>query len=193
MAKRSSLFGPQALSLLFGLSQRLWDGSFERSGGIGMNDASKKDHMIKIYITASFRDAHKASMLSDFLEATYCVQTTCKWWQTPLNLEFPKEGDVKSIDDMTRSVLAADIVVCLLPGGRSAHIELGMAIAANKSIVLIGTHQNGDSPYYMLDGIDRMPSIPDFLQKLARLSAYAKSQAEAQKSIQDFLKSLENF
>ena len=35
-----------------------------------------------------------------------------------------------------RGVLAADFVVVLLPGGRGTHVELGMAIAAGKPVIL---------------------------------------------------------
>ena len=36
----------------------------------------------------------------------------------------------------TRGVLDADVVIVLLPGGRGTHAELGMAIAADKPILL---------------------------------------------------------
>lgn len=38
--------------------------------------------------------------------------------------------------DETQGVLDADVVIVLLPGGRGTHVELGIAIAAGKPIVL---------------------------------------------------------
>jgi hypothetical protein len=35
-------------------------------------------------------------------------------------------------------VLSADVVVVLLPGGNGTHVELGMAIAAKKMVIVVG-------------------------------------------------------
>lgn len=39
----------------------------------------------------------------------------------------------------SQGVADADVVIMLLPGGRGAHIELGMAMALNKKIFLCST------------------------------------------------------
>lgn len=46
-----------------------------------------------------------------------------------------------------QGVLDADVVVVLLPGGRGTHAELGMALAANKPVLLHGdVHMFGADP-----------------------------------------------
>ena len=52
-------------------------------------------------------------------------------------------NDDVSIEDMTsyaklesQGIIDSDVVIILLPAGRGAHIELGMAIALNKKIFL---------------------------------------------------------
>ena len=55
-------------------------------------------------------------------------------------------SDDVSIDDMieyakleSRGIVDSDVVIILLPAGRGAHIELGMAMALNKKIFLCST------------------------------------------------------
>lgn len=55
-------------------------------------------------------------------------------------------GNDVSIDDMVKyaklesqGIAASDVVIILLPAGRGAHIELGMAMALNKKIFLCST------------------------------------------------------
>ena len=36
----------------------------------------------------------------------------------------------------SQGILDSDVVIILLPAGRGAHIELGMALALNKRIIL---------------------------------------------------------
>lgn len=55
-------------------------------------------------------------------------------------------SDDVSIDDMTKyaklesqGIVDSDVVIILLPAGRGAHIELGMAMALNKKVFLCST------------------------------------------------------
>lgn len=55
-------------------------------------------------------------------------------------------SDDESIDDMikyasleSQGIVDSDVVIILLPAGRGAHIELGMAMALNKKVFLCST------------------------------------------------------
>ncbi len=55
-------------------------------------------------------------------------------------------SDDVSLEDMieyatleSQGIIDSDVVIILLPAGRGAHIELGMAIALNKRVILCST------------------------------------------------------
>lgn len=65
-----------------------------------------------------------------------------KGWNQTYNWVEKISGDT-SIEDMieyakleSQGIVSSDIVIILLPAGRGAHIELGMALALNKKIFL---------------------------------------------------------
>lgn len=43
-------------------------------------------------------------------------------------------------DEEVTAVLAADVLVVLLPGGRGAHVELGIALGAGKLVYLVSAN-----------------------------------------------------
>ena len=68
-------------------------------------------------------------------------------------LDFLDEPKVRSIfrNDMD-ALIASDAVVCVLPCGRSAHLELGYGIGAGKRTVLLW--HDGDAPDIMHKAVD---------------------------------------
>ncbi len=68
-------------------------------------------------------------------------------------LDFLDEPKVRSIfqNDMD-ALVACDAVVCVLPCGRSAHLELGYGIGAGKRTVLLW--HDGDAPDIMHKAVD---------------------------------------
>ncbi len=69
-------------------------------------------------------------------------------WQQTYDWVKNVNADV-SIDDMIeyakhekKGIEDADVVIILLPAGRGAHIELGMALALNKKVFLCAPSQN---------------------------------------------------
>ncbi len=68
-------------------------------------------------------------------------------------LDFLDEPKVRSIfqNDMD-ALIACDAVVCVLPCGRSAHLELGYGIGAGKRTVLLW--HDGDAPDIMHKAVD---------------------------------------
>ena len=68
-------------------------------------------------------------------------------------LDFLDEPKIRSIfrNDMD-ALIASDAVVCVLPCGRSAHLELGYGIGAGKRTVLLW--HDGDAPDIMHKAVD---------------------------------------
>ena len=68
-------------------------------------------------------------------------------------LDFLDEPKIRSIfqNDMD-ALVASDAVVCVLPCGRSAHLELGYGIGAGKRTVLLW--HDGDAPDIMHKAVD---------------------------------------
>ena len=68
-------------------------------------------------------------------------------------LSFLDHPKVKSIFEKDMDALvASDAVVCVLPCGRSAHLELGYGIGAGKRTVLLW--HDGDAPDIMHKAVD---------------------------------------
>lgn len=82
-------------------------------------------------------------------------------------LDFLNEPKIRSIfqNDMD-ALVECDAVVCVLPCGRSAHLELGYGIGAGKRTVLLW--HDGDAPDIMHKAVDSIVfSVEDIPAALA--------------------------
>ncbi|KKS04791.1 MAG: hypothetical protein UU56_C0003G0079 [Candidatus Curtissbacteria bacterium GW2011_GWA2_41_24] len=53
-------------------------------------------------------------------------------------------------------------VIVLLPGGKSTHLEAGIAYGLNKKLILIGEQKETESLYLIFKEV--FPSVPSFLK-----------------------------
>lgn len=90
--------------------------------------------MVKFYIGSGMKNCELVNYYAKILKR--------KVWNLTYNWVENINDDV-SIDDMTsyaisesQGIVDSDVVIILLPAGRGAHIELGMALALNKKIFL---------------------------------------------------------
>lgn len=90
--------------------------------------------MVKFYIGSGMKNCELVNYYAKILKR--------KGWNLTYNWVENINDDV-SIDDMTsyaisesQGIVDSDVVIILLPAGRGAHIELGMALALNKKIFL---------------------------------------------------------
>jgi hypothetical protein len=60
---------------------------------------------------------------------------------------------------------ASDAVILLLPAGKSAHIEIGVAYGMQKKTILIGEQKEAESLYLIFD--EDYPSIDAFIDSLS--------------------------
>lgn len=63
--------------------------------------------------------------------------------------------------DMLQAVRAADVIVVLLPGGRGAHVELGVALGLHKKIILVQPSLENTIVFYKSPGIESVPTMED--------------------------------
>jgi nucleoside 2-deoxyribosyltransferase len=78
-------------------------------------------------------------------------------------------GDLRAIGQHERdAVMSADVVVILLPGGKSTHVELGIAIARGKRTILhspdeVVTNFETTSTFYHLPELEKCHGTLDDL------------------------------
>lgn len=88
---------------------------------------------LRYYLASSLDNAAVAAALAERL-ATEGHAVTYRWW-----LHGPQPHRMREVSQLEMlGVLTADVVIVLLPGGRGTHVEMGAAIAAGKSVVLVG-------------------------------------------------------
>lgn len=130
---------------------------------------------MKVYVASSWHNEvypdvvkvlrHAGHDVYDFRHQGDSVSDSAEMTPDKL-LDFLDQPRVRSIfeNDMT-ALVASDAVVCVLPCGRSAHLELGYGVGAGKRTVLLW--HDGDAPDIMHKAVDtivfRVDDIPDAL------------------------------
>ena len=104
--------------------------------------------MKRFYVASSFRNIVNVRHIAQTLENMGYVNTY-DWTENASALDGHSVtvGDLRSIGLQERdAVIGADLVVVLLPGGKSAHVELGIAIAQGRRIILHSPAEVIDNP-----------------------------------------------
>lgn len=94
--------------------------------------------MKRFYVASSFRNVVNVRYVAQTLESKGYVNTY-DWIQnaSARDVGTVALGDLCSIGQHERdAVMAADVVVILLPGGKGTHVELGIAIAQGRRTIL---------------------------------------------------------
>ena len=140
---------------------------------------------MKIYLASSWRNTHYETVLQILQDAGYYVYDFrnpnnltdgFKWKETGFEppmavadyliaLTHPRAVEALTLD---RAALdECDVLVCLLPCGRSAHLELGYAIGRGKK-TLIYTHDNEEPELMAAMADDIVGSPVDMVDVLSR-------------------------
>lgn len=97
------------------------------------------------------------------------------WSGEPLNkidwLDFMEYQPTKRAYKSDKAGLHwADVVILLLPSGRSSHIEAGFAIGLGKKVYLWGDLPPGefDTMYLLADGCYRSKQLPKLLKEIGK-------------------------
>ena len=130
---------------------------------------------MKVYVASSWRNEVYPQVLAVLRQAGYEVYDFRRQGGADWNPEemaatelfnFLEHPQVQSIfhNDM-EALRESDAVVCVLPCGRSAHLELGYGIGAGKRTVLLW--HDGDAPDIMHKAVDRIVfNVADIPQAL---------------------------
>lgn len=114
---------------------------------------------MKFYIASSFRNIENVRYVSEQLKSKgYCH--TYDWTNNDRSSSLSIE-ELKQIGQHEKeAVMLSDIVIVLLPAGKGSHIELGIALALNKRIILHSPQGEVNdlaetSTFYHLEGVEK--------------------------------------
>ena len=94
---------------------------------------------MKFYVGSGMKNSKLVDQYAQLLKENGWKQTHD--WVKNISDDISKEDMVKYASLESQGIMDADVVIMLLPGGRGAHIELGMAMALNKKIFLCASEK----------------------------------------------------
>lgn len=94
---------------------------------------------MKFYVGSGMKNSKLVDQYAQLLKENGWKQTHD--WVKNISDDISKEDMVKYASLESQGIMEADVVIMLLPGGRGAHIELGMAMALNKKIFLCASEK----------------------------------------------------
>lgn len=89
---------------------------------------------MKFYIGSGMKNSDLVNYYAKLLKENGWKQTYD--WVKNINGDITRDAIIKYAELEYQGIFDSDVVIILLPAGRGAHIELGMAIALNKKIFL---------------------------------------------------------
>ena len=119
---------------------------------------------MKFYIGSGLKNGDMVDYVARKLEANGWERTYC--WTANVQGDKTVEDLITYAEAEQKGILDADVVVILLPAGRGAHIELGMALALSKKIYLCSTsrerfHLENTVDFYELPHIRKLVGTVD--------------------------------
>lgn len=128
---------------------------------------------MKFYIGSGMKNWELVNNYAKLLKENGWKQTHD--WVKNISDDISRDDMIKYASLESQGVADADVVIMLLPGGRGAHIELGMAMALNKKIFLCSTTEEEFSientvAFYELSKITQLVgNIEDNVKKILEL------------------------
>lgn len=128
---------------------------------------------MKFYIGSGMKNWELVNNYAKLLKENGWEQTHD--WVKNISDDISRDDMIKYASLESQGVADADVVIMLLPGGRGAHIELGMAMALNKKIFLCSTTEEEFSientvAFYELPKITQLVgNIEDNVKKILEL------------------------
>jgi len=92
---------------------------------------------MKFYVGSGMKNCELVNYYARLLKENGWEQTYD--WVKNISDDISRNDMIKYASLESQGIVDADVVIMLLPGGRGAHIELGMAMALNKKIFLCST------------------------------------------------------
>lgn len=120
---------------------------------------------MKFYLASGFQNKQAVNYVSEKLIEAGCVHTY-DWTKNDRALTLE---ELKLIGEAEKNaILAADVVIILLPGGKGSHIELGIAMGQGKKIFLYSADEKVNdfettSTFYHLPEVEQVIGTLDEL------------------------------
>lgn len=128
---------------------------------------------MKFYIGSGMKNWELVNNYAKLLKENGWEQTHD--WVKNISDDISRDDMIKYASLESQGVADADVVIMLLPGGRGAHIELGMAMALNKKIFLCSATEEEFSientvAFYELPKITQLVgNVEDNVKKILEL------------------------
>ncbi|OXM17066.1 nucleoside 2-deoxyribosyltransferase [Paenibacillus herberti] len=127
---------------------------------------------MKFYIASSLKNKENVRHVAESLKA-YGFQQTYDW---TTNSKIDSIAELRKIgQEEVSGVLAADIVIVMIPAGKGSHVELGIALGAGKKICLYSStnelNEIGNTcTFYHVDSVEqRIGSLEDLINSITSL------------------------
>ena len=121
---------------------------------------------MRVYIGAKFGNKDKVISLSKKLEEKDIINNYN--WAFDLKEEESEEDLIESAKKELNAIKDSDCVIFLLPLGRGSHVELGMALACGKQVILCGesdeVFENDPVNFYKLPEIIKVVESYDGIE-----------------------------
>jgi hypothetical protein len=125
---------------------------------------------MKFYIASSFKNVNNVRSVAEDFKSRGFIQTYD--WTTHSKVD--SISKLREIgNEEVAGVLIADVVIVMMPAGKSSHVELGLALGSKKKIYLYSsTHEINDigttSTFYHLDEVEQcIGSLEDLISTVS--------------------------
>ncbi|MCI8575115.1 MAG: group-specific protein [Bacilli bacterium] len=129
---------------------------------------------MKFYVGSGMKNCELVDHYASLLKENGWEQTHD--WVKNISDDISKDDMIKYASLESQGIVDADAVIILLPGGRGAHIELGMAMALNKKIFLCSTTKEE----FSIENTVAFYELPKIIQLVGNVDENVKKILELQ-------------
>lgn len=90
----------------------------------------------RLYISTGWENRALAAQVADVAEGGGW-EIAYRWWRYDTKAFLDERERVRIGEEEINAIQSADAVLVILPGGRGTHVELGVALGAGKTTVLV--------------------------------------------------------
>lgn len=133
---------------------------------------------MKFYVGSGMKNCELVDYYAKLLKENGWEQTYD--WVKNVNDDISRDDMIKYASLESQGIVDSDVVIILLPAGRGAHIELGMAMALNKEIFLCSVTNEefnieNTVAFYELSKVTQLVgNADDNVEKILKLRSYTR-------------------
>lgn len=133
---------------------------------------------MKFYVGSGMKNCELVDYYAKLLKENGWEQTYD--WVKNVSDDISRDDMIKYASLESQGIVDSDVVIILLPAGRGAHIELGMAMALNKEIFLCSVTNEefnieNTVAFYELSKVTQLVgNADDNVEKILKLHSYTR-------------------